>query len=107
MLTVNSLIFCDAYMSPLNCRKTKGFVAYFPWTAKLFASSYKLAGSRLIQVNMGMLEQSEKSANKWRTSSNLNHFITILPESNANENKSSSVLIKMYVLIFINFSLAK
>lgn len=56
---------------------------------------------------MGTLGQSEKSANKWRTSSNLNHFITTLPESNANENKSSSVLIKIHFFIFINFLLAK
>lgn len=85
VLTVYSLTFCDAYMSPLNCRKTKGFVTYCPRTAKLFASSYILAGSRPIQVSMGMLGHSEKSANKWRASSSLNHFITTLPGSNANE----------------------
>lgn len=65
--------------------KTKGFVAYFPWTAKLLASSYKLAGSRPIQLSMGMLGQLEKSAVKWKASSNLNHFFIILPESNVNE----------------------
>lgn len=40
--------------------KTKDIVAYFPWTAKLFASSYNLAGSRPVQVSMGMLGHLQK-----------------------------------------------
>lgn len=32
-----------------------------------------------------MLGQLEKSAAKWKASSNLNHFVITLPKSNANE----------------------
>lgn len=69
-------------MGQWNCTRTEYFPANFHWDAELTASSYKVAGSKPIQVSMHMLMQLEKSTVKWKASSKLNHFGITLSASN-------------------------